>query len=67
MNIEDGIIINGEFHKKVMLLNKTCSQCSLKSYCNDTEDNYGVWLCTVHRCFGFIHQGTVTELKIEEK
>lgn len=29
--------------------------------------DYLVWLCTVHRCFGFIHQGTVTELKIEEK
>jgi hypothetical protein len=31
MNIEDGIIINGEFHKKVMLLNKTCSQCSFET------------------------------------
>ena len=67
MEIEDGVIINGEFHKKVMELSISCPQCSLKSYCDDTEDNYGVWLCTVHRCFGFTNCGKVTELKVEEK
>lgn len=67
MDIKDGIIINGEFHKKETVNNIACSQCSLKSYCDIVDNNYDVWLCTVHNCLGFICQGTVTELKVEEK
>ena len=67
MDIKDGIIINGEFHKKETVNNIACSQCSLKSYCDIVDNNYDVWLCTIHNCLGFICQGTVTELKVEEK
>lgn len=67
MEIENGVIINGEFHKKETVNNITCSQCSLKSYCDIVDNNYDVWLCTIHNCLGFIRQGTVTELKVEEK
>lgn len=67
MDIKDGIIINGEFHKKETVNNIACSQCSLKSYCDIVDNNYDVWMCTIHNCLGFIRQGTVTELKVEEK
>lgn len=66
MEIEDGIIVNGKFHKKVMELNISCPQCSLKSYCDVVDNNYDVWLCTVHNCFGFANCGKVTELKAEK-
>lgn len=67
MNIKDGIIIKGEYHKKLIKFNISCSQCSLKDYCDVVDNNYAVWLCTVHNCFGFANCGKVTELKVEEK
>ena len=67
MNIEDGIIINGEFHKKETANNITCSQCSLRFYCNAVDDNYDVWMCTIHNCLGFVNCGRVEELNVEEK
>lgn len=67
MNIKDGIIINGEFHKKETVNNITCSQCSLKSYCDIVDNNCDVWMCIVHNCLRFTNCGKVAELEIEGK
>lgn len=58
MNIKDGIIINGEFHKKETVNNIACSQCSLKSYCDIVDNNCDVWMCIVHSCWYIERYGT---------
>lgn len=57
MNIEDGIIINGELHEGV---EKTvsCSLCSLYNVC--AELNYAVCPAEILRCESFVNRGKVT-------
>ena len=67
MEIENGVIINGEFHEAINVNDNpafTCDDCSLKSICYTLTDS----LCEAFIGYnGFIHRGTITELKVEEK